>query len=44
MDFKSNIDGPYYWIIQIKDYFLYYIWLKEIINKEATIITDIIKR
>jgi hypothetical protein len=43
IDFKSNIDGPYYWIIQIKDYFSRYIWLEEIINKEATTIADVMK-
>lgn len=25
MDFRSNMDGPYYWIIQIKDHFSCYI-------------------
>ena len=44
MDFKSNIDGPCYWIIQIKDHFSRYIWLEEIVNKEATTVADIMRR
>ena len=44
IDFKSNINGPYYWIIQIKGHFLRYIWLEEMVNKEATTIADIIRR
>ena len=44
IDFRSNIDGLYYWIIQIKDHFSHYIWLEEMINKEATTIADIIRR
>jgi hypothetical protein len=44
MDFRSNMDGPCCWIIQIKDHFSRYIWLEEMIDKEATTIADIIRR
>jgi hypothetical protein len=44
IDFRSNMDGPCCWIIQIKDYFSRYIWLEEMINKEATTVADIIRR
>jgi hypothetical protein len=44
MDFRSNMDGPCCWIIQIKDHFSRYIWLEEMIDKEATTIANIIRR
>ena len=44
MDFRSNMDGPCCWIIQIKDHFSRYIWLEEMIDKEATTVADIMKR
>jgi hypothetical protein len=44
MDFRSNIDGLYCWIIQIKDYFAKYIFLEEMEDKESAIVAKIIKR
>ena len=44
MDFRSNMDGPCCWIIQIKDHFARYIWLEEMQDKESTTVADIMKR
>ena len=44
MDFRSNMDRPCCWIIQIKDHITRFIWLEEMKDKEATTVADIMKR
>src|SRR5438477_12287365 len=35
MDFRSQADGEYKWVLQIKDTFSHYIWLYALIDKSA---------
>jgi len=35
MDFRSQADGEYKWVLQIKDTFSRYIWLYALIDKSA---------
>jgi hypothetical protein len=35
MDFRSKPDGPYKWIMQVKDHFSRYVWLYALKDKAA---------
>jgi transposase InsO family protein len=40
MDFRSQSDGEYKWILQIKDTFSRYIWLYALKDKSAELVMD----
>ena len=42
MDFRSQADGEYKWIIQIKDTFSRYIWLYGVKDKSALTVVGIL--
>jgi hypothetical protein len=44
IDFRAQMDGPYCWVIQIKDHFSRYIWLEEMKDKESKTVAGIMEK
>jgi hypothetical protein len=42
IDYRTTPDRIYCWLVQFKDYFLYYIWLVLLPNKEVSILANLI--
>ena len=43
MDMRSSQDGEYKWIMQIKDQFSRYIWLRPLKNKTSAEVAAVLK-
>jgi transposase InsO family protein len=44
MDFRTDCDGDYKWIIQVKDHFSRYVWLFALYEKDSEEVTAHLKQ